>query len=48
MNRVLRLARRIGAVVAEGSYAQRRIVTINAWNAIAVSSRAWVPGSYQP
>jgi AhpD family alkylhydroperoxidase len=24
------------------------IVTINAWNAIAVSSRAWVPGSYQP
>ena len=24
------------------------IVTINAWNTIAVSSRAWVPGSYQP
>jgi alkylhydroperoxidase family enzyme len=24
------------------------IVTINAWNAIAVSTRAWVPGSYQP
>jgi AhpD family alkylhydroperoxidase len=24
------------------------IVTINAWNAIAVSSRAWVPGSYEP
>jgi AhpD family alkylhydroperoxidase len=24
------------------------IVTINAWNALAVSSRAWVPGSYQP
>ena len=24
------------------------IVTINAWNAIAVSSRAWAPGSYQP
>jgi AhpD family alkylhydroperoxidase len=24
------------------------IVTINAWNAIAVTSRAWVPGSYQP
>jgi AhpD family alkylhydroperoxidase len=23
------------------------IVTINAWNAISVSSRAWVPGSYQ-
>jgi AhpD family alkylhydroperoxidase len=24
------------------------IVTINAWNALAVASRAWVPGSYQP
>src|SRR6266536_1152095 len=24
------------------------IVTINAWNAIAVTTRAWVPGSYQP
>jgi AhpD family alkylhydroperoxidase len=24
------------------------IVAINAWNAIAVSSRAWEPGSYQP
>jgi AhpD family alkylhydroperoxidase len=24
------------------------IVTINAWNAIAVAARAWVPGSYQP
>jgi alkylhydroperoxidase family enzyme len=24
------------------------IVTINAWNALAVSTRAWVPGSYQP
>ena len=24
------------------------IVTINAWNAIAVATRAWVPGSYQP
>jgi alkylhydroperoxidase family enzyme len=24
------------------------IVTINTWNAIAVSTRAWVPGSYQP
>ena len=24
------------------------IVTINAWNAIAVSTRAWVPGSHQP
>ena len=24
------------------------IVTINAWNRIALSSRAWVPGSYEP
>ena len=24
------------------------IVTINAWNAIGVSTRAWKPGSYQP
>jgi AhpD family alkylhydroperoxidase len=24
------------------------IVTINAWNAISVSTRAWVPGSYNP
>ena len=24
------------------------IVTINAWNAIGVSTRAWPPGSYQP
>src|SRR6202041_2633941 len=24
------------------------IVTINAWNTIAVATRAWVPGSYQP
>jgi AhpD family alkylhydroperoxidase len=24
------------------------IVTINAWNAISVATRAWVPGSYQP
>ena len=24
------------------------IVTINAWNALSVGSRAWVPGSYQP
>jgi AhpD family alkylhydroperoxidase len=24
------------------------IVTINAWNAISVSTRAWEPGSYQP
>ena len=24
------------------------IVMINAWNAVGVASRAWVPGSYQP
>jgi AhpD family alkylhydroperoxidase len=24
------------------------IVTINAWNAISVATRAWVPGSYEP
>ena len=24
------------------------IVTINAWNAIGVTTRAWTPGSYQP
>jgi AhpD family alkylhydroperoxidase len=24
------------------------IVTINAWNAVGVSTRAWTPGSYQP
>ncbi len=24
------------------------IITINAWNAIGVTTRAWVPGSYQP
>jgi AhpD family alkylhydroperoxidase len=24
------------------------IVTINAWNAIGVSTRAWMPGSYEP
>jgi AhpD family alkylhydroperoxidase len=24
------------------------IVTINAWNAVGVSARAWTPGSYQP
>jgi AhpD family alkylhydroperoxidase len=24
------------------------VVTINAWNTIAVTTRAWVPGSYQP
>ena len=24
------------------------IVVINAWNAIGVSTRTWVPGSYQP
>jgi AhpD family alkylhydroperoxidase len=24
------------------------IVTVNAWNAVGVSTRAWTPGSYQP
>jgi len=24
------------------------IVTMDAWNAIGVSTRAWAPGSYQP
>ena len=24
------------------------IVTINAWNAISVSTRAWIPDSYNP
>jgi len=24
------------------------IVTINAWNAIGVTTHAWLPGSYQP
>jgi AhpD family alkylhydroperoxidase len=24
------------------------VIAINAWNAIGVSTRAWVPGSYQP
>ena len=24
------------------------IITINAWNAIGVTTRAWVPGTYQP
>ena len=24
------------------------IVTINAWNALSVSTRAWIPGTYQP
>ena len=24
------------------------IVTINAWNAIGVTARCWLPGSYQP
>jgi hypothetical protein len=24
------------------------IVAINAWNGIAVSTRAWAPGSYEP
>jgi AhpD family alkylhydroperoxidase len=34
-------AAEIGALVS-------LIVTINAWNTIAVTTRAWVPGSYQP
>jgi AhpD family alkylhydroperoxidase len=34
-------AEEVGALVS-------LIVTINAWNAIAVSTRAWQPGSYQP
>jgi hypothetical protein len=24
------------------------VIAINAWSAIGVSTRAWVPGSYQP
>jgi AhpD family alkylhydroperoxidase len=41
------------AVAAEFSDAElgallSLIVTINAWNAIGVSTRAWAPGSYQP
>jgi hypothetical protein len=24
------------------------IITINAWNAIGLTTRAWTPGSYQP
>ncbi len=41
------------AVAAEFSDAEigalvSLIVTINAWNAIGVSTRAWEPGSYQP
>jgi len=41
------------AVAAEFSEAElgalvSLIVTINAWNAIGVSTRAWAPGSYQP
>jgi AhpD family alkylhydroperoxidase len=34
-------AAEVGALVA-------LLVTINAWNAIGVSARAWEPGSYQP
>jgi AhpD family alkylhydroperoxidase len=42
-----------GAVAAEFSPDEvaalvSLIVTINAWNAISVSTRAWVPGSYEP
>ena len=41
------------AVAAEFSQAELGalisvIVTINAWNAISVATRAWQPGSYQP
>ncbi|HEX6933411.1 MAG TPA: carboxymuconolactone decarboxylase family protein [Streptosporangiaceae bacterium] len=41
------------AVAAEFSQAEigalvSLIVTINAWNAIGVATRAWEPGSYQP
>src|SRR5258708_15363182 len=41
------------AVAAEYSPAEVRallslIITINAWNAIGVATRAWEPGSYQP
>ncbi len=41
------------AVAAEFSQAELAalvslIVTINAWNAIGVATRAWEPGSYQP
>jgi hypothetical protein len=24
------------------------IVVINAWNAISVTTRAWIPGTYKP
>jgi len=34
-------ARELGALIS-------LIVTINAWNAIGVTTRAWVPGSYMP
>jgi AhpD family alkylhydroperoxidase len=41
------------AVAAEFSEAETAallslIITINAWNAIGVTTRAWEPGSYQP
>lgn len=41
------------AVAAEFSQAEiaallSLIVTINAWNALGVATRAWLPGSYQP
>jgi AhpD family alkylhydroperoxidase len=41
------------AVAAEYSEAEiaalvSLLVAINAWNAISVSTRAWLPGSYQP
>ncbi len=34
-------AREVGALLS-------LIVTINAWNAVGVATRAWVPGSYEP
>jgi AhpD family alkylhydroperoxidase len=40
----------IAAVLSENEIAAlvSLIVTINAWNAIGVSTRVWTPGSYQP
>ena len=41
---------RAAAVFSESELAAivSLIVTINAWNAIGVTTRAWLPGSYQP
>ena len=40
----------VAAQFSEGEVAAlvSLIVTINAWNAIGVSTRSWEPGSYQP